>query len=112
MGNCCGGDADSDIHGTNTRAFAGPGHRLGRTNERSNYGYGTTPLPGPEKMPSPAVDPDLDEADRGRIRAERAAAAEKRLKAAGGDKKKKKKKKDSSPLRGPNSTNLMQWNVG
>ena len=40
-------------------------------------------------MPSPAVDPDLDEADRGRIRAERATAAEKRLKAAGGDKKKK-----------------------
>jgi hypothetical protein len=63
-------------------------------------------------MPSPVVDPDLDETDRGRIRAERAAAAEKRFKAHGGDKTKKKKKRDSSPLRGPNSNNLMQWNVG
>lgn len=113
MGNCCWGGEPSE--GTNHRAFAGEGHRLGSTtNEGRNYGgsYGTSARSGSE-MPSPVVNSDLDNTDRDRIRAERVAAAEKRIKAAGGDvKKKKKKKRDSSPLRGPNSQNMMQWSVG
>ena len=55
------------------------------------------------------MNPNLDQSDRDRIRAERAAAAEKRLKDAGGDVKKKKKKKDTSPLRNPNAEPLMRW---
>ena len=59
-------------------------------------------------MPAPQFDASIDDSERGRIRAERAAAADARLKAAGGGSKKVKKKPDAD-LKGPNSEPLMRW---
>ncbi|GMH76629.1 hypothetical protein TrVE_jg5787 [Triparma verrucosa] len=112
MGNlCCGGDEDTSVprrvNNSGTKAFSGKGHALGTTDApSSSYGTGGR---APERLPDPIVNPNLDQSDRDRIRAERAAAAEKRLKDAGGDVKKKKKKKDTSPLRNPNAEPLMRW---
>lgn len=90
------------------------GHRLGtadenatriRTNENSNNNR--------HDMPQPIVDTNLTDADRERIRADRAAAAEARLKKQGLPKPVKKEKVDpNAPLRGPNSKPTMTWSLG
>ncbi len=106
MGNCCGGESEVDTgNGTKQRAFHGQGHRLGSGGEQRSY---QNPQPTVE-VPKPITDPNLSQADRDRIRAERAAAAEARIKAQGGQVGKKKPKKDNVPLRGPNSEPLMRW---
>lgn len=68
-----------------------------------------------ENIPEPIIDQTLTEAERAKIREDRAKAAEERLKKNGGTTKNAKKKtSDSSnePLRGPNSKNTMTWTVG
>jgi hypothetical protein len=66
-----------------------------------------------ERIPEPAMDPNLNDDERAKIRADRAAAAEARLKKLGGGGKKKKSTANANnqPLKGPNSENLMRWNA-
>jgi hypothetical protein len=63
-----------------------------------------------EEIPKPTYNPDLTDAERAQIRADRAAAAEARLKKQGGGKK--PKKTSAPPLQGPNSQPLMKWTAG
>mmetsp|Transcript_27951 Transcript_27951/g.41376 ORF Transcript_27951/g.41376 Transcript_27951/m.41376 type:complete len:129 (-) Transcript_27951:218-604(-) len=127
MGNCfrlcCGGDDDSyndnDGRGRNKKspgAFSGQGNRLGTADEAA-FGSGQAPATAPiirdDSLPEPVHDANLDDAQRARIREDRAAAAEARLKKqGGGGKRKKKPNPDAQPLRGPNSANMMTWTVG
>jgi hypothetical protein len=110
MGCCFSGDSTTvdTGKGTTQRAFQGQGNRLGSANDAPRSYQNETVA---AEIPQPTYDPNVSDADRDRIRAERAAAAEARLKAmGGGDKKKKKaKKSDSSSLRGPNTEPLMRW---
>jgi len=64
---------------------------------------------GDDAVPARAVDPDLTEDERAKIRADRAAAAEARLKKQGGPPKKAKTASSDAPLRGPNSQPTMRW---
>ena len=64
-----------------------------------------------DDIPDPVYNPNLNDEQRAKIRADRAAAAEARLKKqAGGNKP--KKKTDAPPLVGPNSQPTMRWNAG
>jgi len=63
-----------------------------------------------DDVPDPVYNPNLDDAERAKIRADRAAAAEARLKKNSGGKK--PKKTTAPPLTGPNSKPLMQWTAG
>ena len=90
------------------------GHRLGSADEDR---AATAPLASGmyrnDTNPEPVlVDPSLTEADREKIRADRAAAAEARMKKQGLNPKQKKKPSNSGEsLRGPNSEPLMRWNA-
>lgn len=90
------------------------GHRLGSADEGR---AATAPLASgmyrSDINPEPVlVDPSLTDADREKIRADRAAAAEARMKKQGLNPKQKKKPSNSGePLRGPNSEPLMRWNA-
>mmetsp|Transcript_19932 Transcript_19932/g.57757 ORF Transcript_19932/g.57757 Transcript_19932/m.57757 type:complete len:124 (-) Transcript_19932:622-993(-) len=120
MGNCCPCLGGNDGDGTTGRtsggknAFQVEGHRLGTAGEAA-FGSGSAPASMPiqrgDEVPEPAYDPNLDDEQRAKIRADRAAAAEARLKKQGGNpgKKKKKKATNDAPLRGPNSKPLMTW---
>ena len=106
MGNCC-------LRGDNFEG-AGEGHRFGTADE-ATFGSGGAPAGMPIKrdghdadLPKPQHDSNLDDQDRDRIRAERAAAAEARLKKQGGPKK-KKTLNENKPLVGPNSQPTMRW---
>ena len=63
-----------------------------------------------DEVPDPVYNPNLDNEQRAKIRADRAAAAEARLKKQAGGKK--PKKTDAPPLVGPNSQPTMRWNAG
>jgi hypothetical protein len=66
-------------------------------------------------LPQPIVDSNLTDADREKLRADRAAAAEARLKKMALPKSKKKTTTTTSndaPLRGPNSKPTMTWTAG
>ena len=99
-----------------TKSFQGEGRRLGTVNEAA-FGSGAAPTTMPiqrggqdDSLPQPSVDPNLDEAQRKKIRADRAVAAEARLKKQKiPGQKKTKKKAAGEPLRGPNSEPLMRW---
>lgn len=65
-----------------------------------------------QDLPKPIVDENLTDADREKIRADRAAAAEARLKKQGVPIPPKKKVDPNAPLRGPNSKPTMTWSLG
>jgi len=122
MGGCCSwclGERNRDqVVQTKSKKkkFGGTGQRLGSVVEDA-YGSGATPASMRPKadedpLPEPIVDPNLDDAARAQIRAERAAAAEARLKRLTGNGKKKLPNPDAQPLRGPNNQPLMTWSVG
>lgn len=60
----------------------------------------------------PIHDPNINDTDRANMRAERAERAEARLKQQEPPKKTKKRVNNSTPLKGPNSENLMRWTAG
>lgn len=64
-----------------------------------------------EPPPEPVYDKNLTDAEREKIRADRAAAAEARLKKQGAGAK-KKPAKSSAPLTGPNTQPAMRWTAG
>lgn len=65
-----------------------------------------------DTIPEPVINPNLSDAQRETIRADRAAAAEARMKKQGlNPKQKKKPSATGAPLRGPNSEPLMRWNA-
>ena len=108
MGNCCpkgGAGASSN--------FQGDGRRLGTADEAAFGGGGAPgamPIKRDEDLPKPTYDKNLDDDERAKIRAERAAAAEARAKkAGGGGTKKKKASTENKPLVGPNSQPTMRW---
>ena len=108
MGNCCpkgGAGASSN--------FQGEGRRLGTADEAAFGGGGAPgamPIKRDEDLPKPTYDKNLDDDERAKIRAERAAAAEARAKkAGGGGTKKKKASTENKPLVGPNSQPTMRW---
>lgn len=108
MGNCCpkgGADASSN--------FQGEGRRLGTADEAafgSGGAPGAMPIKRDEDLPKPKYDKNLDDDERTKIRADRAAAAEARAKkAGGGGTKKKKASTENKPLVGPNSQPTMRW---
>ena len=108
MGNCCpkgGADASSN--------YQGEGRRLGTADEAafgSGGAPGAMPIKRDEDLPKPKYDKNLDDDERTKIRAERAAAAEARAKkAGGGGTKKKKASTENKPLVGPNSQPTMRW---
>lgn len=63
-----------------------------------------------DDIPDPVYNPKLNDEERAKIRADRAAAAEARLKKQTGGKK--PKKTDAPPLVGPNSQPAMRWTAG
>jgi len=96
------------------KKFEGEGHRLGTGQERTaQLSSAAISRPDDEDgtTPEPRHDQNLTDADRERIRAERAAAAEARLKKQAGTSAAKSNKKsiETEPLRGPNSQPLMRW---
>ncbi|KAL7578243.1 hypothetical protein ACA910_012663 [Epithemia clementina (nom. ined.)] len=120
MGNCCPKSAqDQVVTGTGkTKAFQGEGHRLGSVNEAKASGGagqgGYRDEVNTDTAPPAALDPNLTDDERAKIRADRAAAAEARLRKQGGTTTKTKKPtpNDKAPLTGPNSTPLMRWTAG
>lgn len=62
-----------------------------------------------DNVPEPIINQNLTEAEREKIRANRAAAAEARLKKQGMGPPKKKKVDSGAPLVGPNSEPTMRW---
>lgn len=64
-----------------------------------------------DDIPDPVYNPNLDDEQRAKVRADRAAAAEARLKKKTGGKK-PKKATNSAPLVGPNSQPTMRWTSG
>uniref|UniRef100_A0A7S4T8J6 Uncharacterized protein n=1 Tax=Ditylum brightwellii TaxID=49249 RepID=A0A7S4T8J6_9STRA len=111
MGNCCGCLKNSG----GGSSFGGTGHRLGSADENA-YGSGGPPssaaIRRDDDTPAPTHDPNLNDDERARLRADRAKAAEARLKKQTGGTKKKKPNPDAEPLRGPNSQPLMRWTAG
>jgi hypothetical protein len=68
-----------------------------------------------QDLPKPIVDENLTDAEREKIRADRAAAAELRLKKQNGSSKPKKTTAvhtTNAPLRGPNTKPTMTWSLG
>jgi hypothetical protein len=69
-----------------------------------------------QDLPKPIVDENLTDAEREKIRADRAAAAELRLKKQKGSSKPKKTTTaidtTNAPLRGPNTKPTMTWSLG
>lgn len=126
MGNCCPRKTDEiqALNGGNDHrqhptppVFQGEGHRLGSAHDNNAanrvHSNNATNNNNKHDMPQPIIDTNLTDADRERIRADRAAAAEARLKKQGLPKPIKKEKIDpNAPLRGPNSKPTMTWNVG
>merc|ERR1711957_1058099 len=98
MGCCFSKKSDID-----ERYFDGQGRRLGSADENAE-------IPNVKQVSSkqhyevhqPMNDPTLNDADRAKMRAERAEKAESRLKAHQFPKKKKRSGNTSTPLRGPN----------
>jgi hypothetical protein len=93
------------------------GHRLGTANENANQKYNDTNNDNNNNkhdIPKPIIDKSLTDADREKIRADRAAAAEARLKKQGLPIKSKKTPPvdPTTPLRGPNSKPTMTWSLG
>jgi hypothetical protein len=88
------------------------GHRLGTANE--NFARPSSGVSNAQstELPQPILDSNLTDADREKIRADRAAAAEARLKKQALPKSKKKATANDAPLRGPNSTPTMTWTAG
>lgn len=64
-----------------------------------------------DDIPDPVYNPDLNDEQRAKIRADRAAAAEARLKKQTGGTK-PKKTSNAAPLVGPNSQPTMRWTSG
>mmetsp|Transcript_28111 Transcript_28111/g.34721 ORF Transcript_28111/g.34721 Transcript_28111/m.34721 type:complete len:96 (-) Transcript_28111:468-755(-) len=64
-----------------------------------------------EEIHQPYIDKNIDDTTRERLRAEREAAALARMKKNQIGKVTKKKTSSSSPLRGPNTKNIMTWTV-
>mmetsp|Transcript_10249 Transcript_10249/g.15002 ORF Transcript_10249/g.15002 Transcript_10249/m.15002 type:complete len:109 (-) Transcript_10249:145-471(-) len=102
-----------------SKKFQGEGNRLGfetdnKAHTKTSSGYkGATEKYHDSPPAEPTHNPNLTNEEREDIRAQRAAAAEARLKKNQifkGDGK-KKKVDPSEPLRGPNSKNLMNWQV-
>jgi hypothetical protein len=90
------------------------GHRLGTAHENTNRIYNGNNNDNNNKhdLPKPIIDETLTDADREKIRADRAAAAEARLKKQGLSNQPKKKVDPNAPLRGPHSKPTMTWSVG
>lgn len=94
------------------------GHRLGTANEnatRQHNNNNSTDNNNSYDIPKPIIDENLTDADREKIRADRAAAAEARLKKQGLPIKPPKKTPPvdpNAPLRGPNSKPTMTWSLG
>jgi hypothetical protein len=94
------------------------GHRLGTANENADRKYNSNNDDGNNNnkhdIPKPMIDETLTDADREKIRADRAAAAEARLKKQGLPIKPKKAPPvdPNAPLRGPNSKPTMTWSLG
>jgi hypothetical protein len=84
---------------------------LGNANENYSRPSSGTNNTHSEDVPQPILDSNLTDADREKIRADRAAAAEARLKKQALPKSKKKTSNDA-PLRGPNSKPTMTWTAG
>lgn len=83
------------------------------TTAQSNNANNQQPLRMEDTIPEPVYDKNLNDEEREKIRAERAAAAEARLKKMGGGATKRPPNKSSDePLRGPNSKPLMTWTAG
>lgn len=88
------------------------GHRLGTADEAARLA--TAPasdaMDRQDDIPDPVYNSNLNDEQRAKIRADRAAAAEARLnKHGGGGKKPKKTASNDAPLVGPNSQPLMRW---
>ena len=93
------------------------GYRLGTAHENANRTYNSSDEGNNKQhdLPPPMVDETLTDADREKIRADRAAAAEARLKKQGLPVNKPKKVPPvdpNAPLRGPNSKPTMTWSLG
>lgn len=91
------------------------GHRLGTASDNANRTHNSNNnSTNNHDIPKPIIDENLTEADREKIRADRAAAAETRLKKLGLRIKPKKTPPvdANAPLRGPNSKATMTWSLG
>jgi len=118
MGNCCGGGEESEPLTSNAtvvqkkNAFQGTGHRLGSADEHRATSPSIAATNRESDLPEPIINPNLTDAEREKLRSERAAAAEARMKKQGlNPKQKKKPSTKGEPLRGPNSEPLMRWNA-
>ena len=96
------------------------GHRLGTANENTKQPHDGNTINDDDHhhhkhdVPAPIIDETLTDADREKIRADRAAAAEARLKKQGLPVQPKKAPPldANAPLRGPNSKPTMTWSLG
>ena len=98
------------------RGISKKGHRLGTAHENTNRTDNHHKNHHQQHdVPPPMVDETLSDADREKIRADRAAAAEARMKKQGLPIQPKKSKvvvDSNAPLRGPNTKPTMTWSVG
>ena len=91
------------------------GHRLGTASDIANRTHNRDDnSTNKHDIPKPIIDENLTDADREKIRADRAAAAEARLKKQGLPVKPKKTPPvdANAPLRGPTSKPTMTWSLG